>query len=395
MNSKTEIKNKLSEEIKKPANRRKGQALMEFAVFGSIILIILGALISYGLKYNYQQDAQMKAYRRALKIASDQSRASVSYVIMADKHVPDPADTFAVGSPTAIVTSASVTRTNQLDAQASDAEGLPTSVMAVQTSQANGDLAWAPPIVLKNAGFRIETNVPEGAMDKYKFIFPNTTAMSTSGTWVTTSDKNVAKTGTTINEIRIEDACIGQMIDHDSCAAQAMYLVDVNACITQCRRTTNNDTDTSVTCNCACICNEQTHAPNQADGNYNSANGGAWYAANYVRNGADYTFPALENLFAFAGLGPKTMGTQSSNSVAQIERASSVHKIETTTNIMTDESASWSDRTPKQIVTNENLNVNTGFENVHANPLDFAVPVTNTINTEVSGEVRRTLTTGK
>jgi len=397
---------------------RSGQALAELAVFSSIFLMILGAIISYGLKFDYQQQAQMQAYRRALKIASDQNRASGSYAIMADKHIPDPTDTFAVGSPTSISASASVTRTNQLDAQATDAAGLPTTVMQIQTSQKNGDVTQAPPIVMMSAGFRIENNVPSTALDKYNFIFPNTVALSTSGAWVLTSDKDVAKTCShyttpptppggippapvcdtwTINQLRIEDSCIGQIIDHDSCAAQAMLLVDVNACITQCQRSTDIDSDPSTTCNCTCICNEKTNPPNQdpAQTYYNSANGGAWYAANYVKTGADYTFPALENLFAFAGSGPKAMGPQTANSVAQIERASSVHKIETSSQILTEESASWSDRTPKQFVANDNLNTNTGYENVHTDPMNYAVPVTNTIDTEVSGEVSRTLSTEK
>lgn len=405
---------------------RSGQALAELAVFGSIFLMILGAVISYGLKYNYQQEAQMQAYRRALKIASDQNRASGSYMIMADKHIPDPADSFAVGSPTSIAAGASVTRTNQLDARATDAPGLPATVLRIQTSQNNGDLTQASPIVVMNAGFRIENNVPKANLEKYNFIFPNTTALSTSGTWVLPSDKNVAKICThyttpagpgggghgggglgggilvpvcddwTINQLNIEDPCIGQMIDHDSCAAQAMMLVDVPACIKQCQRSTNIDSDPHASCNCTCICNEQTNAPNQDPAQaYDSTKGGAWYAAGWSKTGANYTFPALEHLFAFAGTGPKTMGLQTTNSVAQTERASSVHKMETSSQILTEESASWSDKTPKQLVTNDNLNMNTGFENTHTDPMNYAVPVTNTINTEVSGEVNRTLATEK
>lgn len=359
----------------------------------------------------------MQAYRRALKIASDQNRSSGSYTVTADKHIPDPTDTFAVGSPASFTGSASVTRTNQQDAQATDVAGLSAAVTQIQTSQVNGDVTQAPPIVMLSAGFRIEHNVPDNAIDKYKFIFSNTTALAEDGvSWVSTDstkDPKPKKTCTasscTFDQLRIQDSCIGQNIDHDSCASQSVLLVDTAACTTYCQKTTRADANHASKPNkyldCASICGEQTHSPNQEDGGYNSVNGGAWYAANYVRHfdpqgGPNtYDFPVLENLFAFAGSGPKTMGVQTANSTAQIERASSVEKIETSGQsgqgqIQTEEYASWSDKTPKQIVTNDNLDAN-GFEVVHTDPMDYARNVTTTINTEVSGEVNRTLTTEK
>ena len=159
-------------------------------------------------------------------------------MMTADKPVPDPSSTFSVGTTTPVGASASVSaRTNQMDAMASDADGLSTTVMDIQTSQANGVVAPPTRIVYKNAGFRIEHNVradkkdgkPKDSkeMEKYKFIFSNVTALSTSEEWVATTISMWLKPRQRmINEIRIEDSCVGEMIDKSSCESQAMMLVD-------------------------------------------------------------------------------------------------------------------------------------------------------------------------
>jgi hypothetical protein len=87
-----------------------GQALIELAVFGSIFLMIVGAMLTYGLRYNFMQQANQLAYRRAMKIASDEGRGSGSYMLITDKHIPDPVDPFGVGSVSPIISSAIITR---------------------------------------------------------------------------------------------------------------------------------------------------------------------------------------------------------------------------------------------------------------------------------------------
>lgn len=79
---------------------QKAQTLTELATFGAILLLVLSFFISYGMRYNYQQDAQMRAFRMAMSEAykSDRPDASAAITLVEDKHVPDPRDTFGVGN---------------------------------------------------------------------------------------------------------------------------------------------------------------------------------------------------------------------------------------------------------------------------------------------------------
>ena len=91
-----------------------GQALLELAIFGSILIMLLGVLINYGLKYNYQQQVMQQTYRKALKGAADSAAdgkpMSVTYVLARDKYIPNPSQLFGLGLVTPISASAGVIR---------------------------------------------------------------------------------------------------------------------------------------------------------------------------------------------------------------------------------------------------------------------------------------------
>jgi hypothetical protein len=93
----------------------KAQSLLEVAIFGSIIIMLLGVLVSYGLRYNFQQQAMQQAFRKSLADAVVQQKSlaipntmapSISNVIVKDRHIPNPSDTFGVGSVNPFVGSA-------------------------------------------------------------------------------------------------------------------------------------------------------------------------------------------------------------------------------------------------------------------------------------------------
>lgn len=96
---------------------KKAQSLTELAVFGSILLLVLSFLISYGMRYNYQQDLQMRSFRRALSEAyvSGRPDATASVVMLEDKHIPDPRDMFGAGSIVPVQAGAEVTWGNTLN----------------------------------------------------------------------------------------------------------------------------------------------------------------------------------------------------------------------------------------------------------------------------------------
>ncbi len=85
----------------------RGQALLELAVFGSFLLLVLGALINYGLNTENTQWALMKSFRDALSRASG---GSASVTVVRDRYIPNPSSPFAVGSPVPVSASASVTK---------------------------------------------------------------------------------------------------------------------------------------------------------------------------------------------------------------------------------------------------------------------------------------------
>lgn len=87
--------------------REKGQALLELAIFGSLLLLLLGALLNYGLNADYSQQVFMKTFREALRRANG---GSASVIVVRDRYIPNPANPFAIGSPLPVSASASVTK---------------------------------------------------------------------------------------------------------------------------------------------------------------------------------------------------------------------------------------------------------------------------------------------
>ena len=102
---------------------KKGQAILELALFGSILIILLGVLINYGMRYNFQQQVMQQAFRKALGLAA--ARRSATYVLIKDRHIPDPSNPFGVGSLTPVSSTASVTRNYRLNETADNQDELP------------------------------------------------------------------------------------------------------------------------------------------------------------------------------------------------------------------------------------------------------------------------------
>lgn len=88
---------------------KNGQALVEMAVFGSILLFCLAMLIQYGLSANCQQQVQMEAFRKTQRLAfnKDGLGASTSLVVVKDKSIPDPRDQWGFAERQPIVGSGS------------------------------------------------------------------------------------------------------------------------------------------------------------------------------------------------------------------------------------------------------------------------------------------------
>jgi len=121
-------------------NCKKGQAILELAVFGSILIMLLGVLINYGLRYNFQQQVMQEAFRKALGVTA--VRRS-TYVLIKDRHIPDPSNHFGIGALTPVMSSASVTRNYKLHETADSVSELPRMYLEI-----NGEIDY-----YKTAGF--------------------------------------------------------------------------------------------------------------------------------------------------------------------------------------------------------------------------------------------------
>ncbi len=85
----------------------KGQAAVELAVFGSLILIALSVLLTYGQRLEIQQQLKMEAFRRALTKAYEKN-SSVSYTLRKDARFFNLFGGYREGQSSSVGASASV-----------------------------------------------------------------------------------------------------------------------------------------------------------------------------------------------------------------------------------------------------------------------------------------------
>jgi uncharacterized protein (UPF0333 family) len=86
---------------------KRGQALLELAIFGSLILFLFGILLSYMQRMNDQQYVQMEAFRQALRIGNTDNAAAQLTVLENRRHV-DLGNYFMKGSPQSLSASSNV-----------------------------------------------------------------------------------------------------------------------------------------------------------------------------------------------------------------------------------------------------------------------------------------------
>ncbi len=73
----------------------RGQAMIEFAVMGSVALLALTMLIQMGLRMNYQQEIQQDAFRQAMRIAQnegDNESQAIQYNAFRNRRTPNPSE---------------------------------------------------------------------------------------------------------------------------------------------------------------------------------------------------------------------------------------------------------------------------------------------------------------
>ena len=84
----------------------RGQSALEIAILGSLMMIIVGAILSYGQRLNFQQQIKMEAFRKALE-RSYAMNAPVSYTLKKDTRFMDPGGGLGQGTSSTASSSAS------------------------------------------------------------------------------------------------------------------------------------------------------------------------------------------------------------------------------------------------------------------------------------------------
>lgn len=328
---------------KSPNLHSKGQAILELAIFGGILIMLLGVLINYGLRYNYQQQVMQQAFRKALASAarsmSPGTPTSVQHVLIRERHIPDPSDAFGFGSILPSSSGSSSPIRNYMMEQTPDTEAeLPHIAIDVQGQE----------FLFKTAAFREEPNIPMGGQDIYIYIYGEVcgcTAFNAAGNctgwknlpssdveyddeeepWkhiVITPDNKIAR-------IRFIDYSAGEIVDYNSAVKQCRLIVDSEACRTECLRFDGK--------NCVTTCSQRISVP------FYCSNAGEIDSANHR-----YVFPVLEQIFAFAK-GERRMGIQ--DDYAQTVTAGNrLDKKETIADITTTDSLDWQTQTERTMV---------------------------------------------
>lgn len=297
----------------------KGQALIELALFGSLLVFLLGVLINYGLTYNFNQKAMMESFRRALGYADDGS----TYVYFKDKHIPDPINQFAMGHFVPITASAGVTRNYQL--QVTPDPGVYSDLPGMILNMNGTEREY------KTAGYRREGDIAISNKGKYEKVYPVVVCKGTDmpfcdsddggnpgnpicrestwdsdcscfieaavgiptcsggspvcsiGTlgcsnWMSPYCQLVTEDTTNCYNAEVMDSCEGNIIGYDSCRKQCMVIVDSRtctkvpgsggytfisdcACETECEATTGPETSTDTETYCRNLCAQSMNSP--------------------------------------------------------------------------------------------------------------------------------------
>lgn len=298
-----------------PGTSERGQALVELAVFGSLLLFLIGYLISNALQLDYRQQRTMEAFRRGLASAAasppgvPNTPASTSHLLIQDRHIPDPSDPFAIGGVSPITAQASITRSYELGARIPETKfDLPRWAVQIEnaTSCPGTAVGWdntGNPLTCyyTTAGLRNEYDVPQASLERYRFIYGATSVCDephcgggdgacAPGGWVTAENPETGELETVcvdrLKHVVIVDSCAGdphapaEIISLDDCIRQAAQIADDAACDAACQRAAASG---ATNLDCARMCSQPMGVP--------------WYASGAGCGGGPCTAPVLADLF--------------------------------------------------------------------------------------------------
>jgi hypothetical protein len=332
---------------------KKGQSILELAIFGSILISLLGVLVSYGLRYNYQQLETQRAFRKALGSTAmsmeDGVPSSVAHMLIEDRHIPNPSDSFGMGAITPLGASASVTRSAALHETPDTVDELPVSVYTINNQTYS----------FKNAGFVEESNVDETEIARYIQVYGETITSwnETTDSWryYLNGNRTCVEFGPprellnitlpplclrySYDRIRYIDSNAGEMISYEGMKRQCRIIIDSEVCEDGCRRSGGKDCDT--------ICSQPIRVPWYCGTNGNGATPDTDYVEIDPVNHL-YLFPVIEKLFAFTPGRSKTTGLQP-GSLQEIRKEATLRKSENFNETVTRDTINLKSRTTQSL----------------------------------------------
>lgn len=208
--------------------------MIELAVFGSLMLLCLSFFVRYGLTYNYQQMTQQEAFRIGLQRAHDNwEQMQSSVTLLRDRRMVNPSSPFVTGPRQLFVGSAGITtgNTGSVLSPTTDEE-LPVQQIALNDGQ--------NPLRFRLADYRLLQNVEKRLACNYvDFYGKSAVDMRVPGTEISLDytcktrfnppqvKNDPDKYGLYV-DLRILDACYGDIVEQGGCRQECLDLIERN-----------------------------------------------------------------------------------------------------------------------------------------------------------------------
>jgi hypothetical protein len=183
-----------------------GQALVEFAIFGSLALLALAFLIQIGLEINYQQEIDQGAFRRALvegKEEGDYESQNLTYIMVRERQMPDPSQPFAIMPRRRTEAASTVVWGERLAHLADEYESEPRTILDFNRTKVGADFPeWRHSDEIDEPGGQGEhkpwlaKSRTDGVSTGTSWENPTDTGLGTVSTEITTLTLNNRKVGT-------------------------------------------------------------------------------------------------------------------------------------------------------------------------------------------------------
>ena len=242
---------------------RAGQALVELAILGAMILLVLGVLVDYGLRADFTQHAMMSTFRRVLKDAAAQTRdgvpISTSRLSFADRRIPDPINPFSLGPSATITASAGGVTQNYQMHKTPDAEpDLPHLYVGFRTTDVDGNSTTAG-VDCQDTGKGCLTSgircAPAYAPAGFVANLPRYQVVYGASNVCVVDGKTCPVGECQIGQLFIQDPCMGEIVDVDMCKRLARLMTDSPACEYECSLEGRSVLD------CRTVCGQATDSP--------------------------------------------------------------------------------------------------------------------------------------